>query len=81
MHTAQWDTDYDLSGKRVAVVGSAASAVQLIPKVAKAAAQVDVYQRTPNFIAPRRDRAYRPWERRLPLGRVDGCCSLLVESV
>ena len=65
MHTAQWDTDYDLSGKRVAVVGSAASAVQLIPKVAKAAAQVDIYQRTPNFIAPRRDRAYRPWERRL----------------
>ena len=65
MHTAQWDPDYDVSGKRIAVVGSAASAIQLVPQIAKSAAQVDVYQRTPNYIAPRNDRAYRNWEKRL----------------
>ena len=59
MHTAQWDPDYDVSGKRIAVVGSAASAIQLVPQIAKSAAQVDVYQRTPNYIAPRNDRADR----------------------
>lgn len=58
MHTAQWDHSFDPAGKRIAVIGSAASAIQVIPKLAKSAAQVDVYQRTPNFIAPRGDYAY-----------------------
>ena len=65
MHTALWDRDYDVTGKRVAVVGSAASAIQLVPEVAKSAAHIDIYQRTPNYIAPRRDRAYSAWEKRL----------------
>ena len=65
MHTALWDSDYDVAGKRIAVVGSAASAIQLVPQVAQSAAHVDVYQRTPNYIAPRNDRAYREWEKRL----------------
>ena len=56
MHSAEWDHAVDFSGQRVAVIGSAASAIQLIPEVAKVAGQVDVYQRTPNYIAARNDR-------------------------
>jgi cation diffusion facilitator CzcD-associated flavoprotein CzcO len=65
MHSAQWDHQVDFAGKRVAVIGSAASAIQLIPELAKVAAHLDVFQRTPNYIAPRRDRAFRPWEQAL----------------
>ncbi|MEM7278141.1 MAG: NAD(P)/FAD-dependent oxidoreductase [Pseudomonadota bacterium] len=64
MHTANWDNNVELTGKRVAVIGSAASAIQLIPEVAKTAAQVAVFQRTPNYIAPRNDRAYTEKEKR-----------------
>ena len=65
MHSAEWDPDYDWHGKRVIVVGSAASAVQIVPRLAETAAQVSVLQRSPNWILPRRDRAYRPFEREL----------------
>jgi len=58
MHSARWDHSVDFSGRRVAVIGSAASAIQLIPELAQVAAQVDVYQRTPNYVAPRYDRAF-----------------------
>ncbi|GAB3676837.1 flavin-containing monooxygenase [Salinisphaera aquimarina] len=56
MHTARWDDDYDLAGKRVAVIGSGASAIQVVPEVAKAAAQLTVFQRTPSWIMPKPDR-------------------------
>lgn len=56
MHTAQWDDDYDLSGKRVAVIGSGASAIQVVPEVQKAAARMTVFQRTPSWIMPKPDR-------------------------
>lgn len=62
MHSAQWDHRVDFSDQRVAVIGSAASAIQLIPRLAEQAAQVHVYQRTPNYIAPRGDRAFSPRE-------------------
>lgn len=52
-HTAQWNHDHDLSGKRVAVIGTAASAIQLIPEIVGKLAHLDVYQRTPNYIMPR----------------------------
>lgn len=51
-HTAQWDHAVELAGKRIAVVGTGASAVQLIPEIAPTAAHVDVYQRTPSWILP-----------------------------
>jgi len=51
-HSARWDWDVDLAGKRVAVVGSAASAAQLLPWTAERAAHVDLYQRTPNWFVP-----------------------------
>ncbi|MFK7829950.1 MAG: flavin-containing monooxygenase [Congregibacter sp.] len=62
-HSARWDHDYALAGKRVAVIGSAASALQFIPHIAKEAAQVYVYQRSANYVVKREDRAYRPWEK------------------
>lgn len=65
MHSAQWDHSVDLRGKRVAVIGSAASAIQIVPEIAGIAAQVDIYQRTPNYIAARNDRPFRAWEKRL----------------
>lgn len=55
MHTARWDHDYDHRGKRVAVIGTGASALQLIPHLAREVAQLDVYQRTPIWVAPRVD--------------------------
>jgi 4-hydroxyacetophenone monooxygenase len=51
-HSAQWDDSIDLSGKRVAVIGNAASASQLIPVVAEQAAELRIFQRTPNWYIP-----------------------------
>lgn len=59
-HAAEWPEGLDLTGKRVGVIGSAASAVQLIPEVAKEAAHLVVFQRTPNWIVPRNDRPITP---------------------
>lgn len=57
-HSGSWRHDVDLTGKRVAVVGSAASAVQVVPEVAEVAEQVFVYSRTPNWVMPRGNRRY-----------------------
>lgn len=59
-HAAEWRDDVDLAGKRVGVVGSAASAVQLIPEVAKVAGHLTVFQRTPNWVVPRHDHRITP---------------------
>jgi len=58
MHTAKWDDAYDLSGKRVAVIGTGASAVQLVPAIADKVAHLDLYQRTPGWVIPRMDYAF-----------------------
>ena len=55
LHTAKWDDDYDLTGKRVAVIGTGATAVQLIPEVAKLAGEMTVYQRTPIYVTAKND--------------------------
>ncbi len=52
-HSARWNHDYDLDGKRVAVLGTGCSAVQFIPRVAKQAEQTTIFQRTPNWLMPR----------------------------
>ncbi len=62
-HTARWDHDYDLSGKRVAVVGTGASAIQVVPAIAPTVGHLDVYQRTAPWVVPRNDRAYGSLER------------------
>ncbi len=59
-HSAKWDWDYDLSGKRVGVIGSAASAVQFVPEIAEEVAQLDLYQRTANWVAPKEDEPFSP---------------------
>lgn len=65
MHTARWNHGYDFRGKRVAVIGSAASAVQIVPSLAELAARLTVYQRSPSWIVARPDRLYRDLEHRL----------------
>lgn len=60
-HTAEWRHDVDLAGKRVAVVGTGCSAIQVVPAIQPEVAQLDVYQRTPGWTAPRMDYAYPDW--------------------
>ena len=55
IHSARWDHDYDFSGKRVAVIGTGASAVQIVPELVKQAEFVKVFQRTPGWMLPRLD--------------------------
>lgn len=62
-HSAQWRHDVDLAGKRVAIIGSAASAVQIIPEIVDNVAHLDVYQRTANWIMSRPDYGYPRWLR------------------
>ena len=62
-HSQDWDHDYDFAGKRVAVIGTGASAIQFVPEVAKDAAQLDLYQRTPPWIMPKPDREITALER------------------
>jgi cation diffusion facilitator CzcD-associated flavoprotein CzcO len=60
MHTGAWDQSVDLTGKRVAVIGSAASAVQCIPEIAKIAGRLTVFQRSPNWVLPKDDKEHTP---------------------
>ncbi len=64
-HSAQWDHTQDLTGRRVAVIGTGASAIQFVPKIAEQVAHLDVYQRTAPWVTPKPDRAIGSWERRL----------------
>ena len=64
-HSADWDHDVDLAGKRVASIGAGASAVQYVPQVAKVAERVTIFQRTPNWIIPKNDRDYTEFEKAL----------------
>lgn len=64
-HSANWNHDYALSGKRVAVVGTGASALQFVPAIADKVEQLTVFQRSPAYIMPRPDRAYAGWEKAL----------------
>ena len=63
-HSARWDHDVDLTGKRIAVVGTGASAVQLVPELARRAAHVTLFQRTPAWIVPRGGGDIPPVERK-----------------
>ncbi len=73
MHTARWDHSQDLTGKRVAVIGTGASAVQVIPEIAPIVAQLAVFQRTPIWCFPKFDvplPAPARWAMRVPGGRL-----------
>jgi cation diffusion facilitator CzcD-associated flavoprotein CzcO len=64
-HTARWDHDQDLTGKRVAVVGTGASSIQVVPHIQPQVDQLHVFQRTPPWIVPHPDRPVSARERRL----------------
>ncbi len=64
-HSARWDHDYDLRGKRVAAIGTGASAIQFIPEIAPQVDQLHVFQRTPPWVLPRPDRKFPDWQKRL----------------
>lgn len=64
-HSAQWNDGIDLTGKRVGIVGSGATAVQVLPEVAKVAGKVVVFQRSAPYVTPRPDRAYTEEEKGL----------------
>jgi cation diffusion facilitator CzcD-associated flavoprotein CzcO len=63
-HTAQWDPTYNLRGKKVAVIGTGASAIQLIPEIAPVVDHLTVFQRTPAWVTPRKDKAFTEKEKR-----------------
>ncbi len=64
-HSADWDHDYDLRGKRVGVVGTGASAVQFVPELAEQVDRLVVFQRTGNWFLPRKNQPYPTWFKRL----------------
>ena len=71
MHTARWDDAVDLRGKRVALIGAGASAVQVVPAIAPVVRELTVFQRTPIWCLPKFD-APVPGTLRAALGRVPG---------
>jgi cation diffusion facilitator CzcD-associated flavoprotein CzcO len=64
-HSAKWNHDYDLAGKRVAAIGTGASAIQFVPEIAPHVAKLDLYQRTAPWIMPKVDRPIPRFERRI----------------
>ncbi len=72
-HSAEWNHDHDLSGERVAVIGTGASAIQFVPQIQPTVSQLTMFQRTPPWIFPRMDHDIPTWQRqlykRLPLAQ------------
>ena len=64
-HSAEWDHEHDLSGERVAVIGTGASAIQFVPQIADKVGQMHVFQRTAPWVLPHSDRPTTRFERRL----------------
>lgn len=69
-HSAEWDHDVDLSGKRVAIVGGGATAIQVVPAIADQVDQLTVIQRTPSWVVNKRDWTPTRIERLRPLQRL-----------
>jgi cyclohexanone monooxygenase len=70
-HSARWDHSVDLTGKRVAVIGTGASAIQIVPELQKIVGHLDLYQRTAPYVIPKTDRKYFGLER-LAMKRIPG---------
>jgi cation diffusion facilitator CzcD-associated flavoprotein CzcO len=84
-HTARWRHDVDLTGRRVAVIGSGCSAIQVVPAIQPQVGHVTVYQRSPGWTIPKMDFAYRERTRRLferfpVLQRVDRASLMAVQE-
>lgn len=74
-HSARWNHGVDLGGKRVGVIGNAASAIQFVPEIASRVRQLTIFQRSANWMLPRRDREYRPVEK-WAFGHIPGAARL-----
>ncbi|MEV0247435.1 NAD(P)/FAD-dependent oxidoreductase [Nocardia sp. NPDC050712] len=86
MHPAEWNHDYDFTGKRVGIVGVGASTMQIAPELAQQAQHLDIYQRTPQVYLPKPDFVLRPWMQRflaLPGGSalVNGVAQGVIDSL
>jgi cation diffusion facilitator CzcD-associated flavoprotein CzcO len=68
LHSAAWDHSIELAGKRAAIVGTGASALQIVPKVAPKLDRLHVYQRTPIWVGPKLDFPIPRWLQALYLG-------------
>ncbi|ALS56863.1 flavin-containing monooxygenase [Rathayibacter toxicus] len=79
-HSARWRHDVALAGARVGIVGSGASAVQIVPHVAEQAAEVVLFQRSAPYVLPRRNHAYPP-EHQRALARAPGALARLREEL
>jgi cation diffusion facilitator CzcD-associated flavoprotein CzcO len=64
-HSARWDHDHDLTGERVAVIGTGASAIQFVPEIQPDVERLHVFQRSAPWVIPHRNRPLKPWERAL----------------
>ncbi len=64
-HSARWDHEHALDGERVAVIGTGASSIQLVPQIQPQVGRLHVFQRTPPWVVPHRDRPTSRWERLL----------------
>jgi cation diffusion facilitator CzcD-associated flavoprotein CzcO len=64
-HSAEWDHEAELKGRRVALIGTGASSVQIVPRIAPEVGRLHVFQRTPPWIVPKLDRSIHGWERSL----------------
>jgi cation diffusion facilitator CzcD-associated flavoprotein CzcO len=64
-HSSQWDASCDLAGKRVGVIGTGASAIQIVPAIADKVKELHLFQRTPSWILPRMDHGFSPRTQRL----------------
>jgi Flavin-binding monooxygenase-like len=73
-HSAQWNHDYDLAGKKVAVIGTGASAIQFVSEIIDEVAEMHLYQRTPAWVMPRKNFAIPIPVRNI--FRLEGRCSL-----
>ncbi len=65
VHTADWPEDLDLTGRRVGVIGTGASAIQVVPQIAPVVAHLDLFQRTPSWVLPHPGHPTKPSTRRL----------------
>jgi cation diffusion facilitator CzcD-associated flavoprotein CzcO len=74
-HSAEWRHDYDLRGKRVAVIGTGASAIQLVPAIAPMVDKLYLFQRSAAYVLPKPDETYPRWQKLL-FGRVPGLLRL-----
>lgn len=64
-HSMHWQHDHHLAGKRVAVVGTGASAIQIVPNIAGKVGQLHLFQRSAAWVLPKPDRVMRDWEKRM----------------